>query len=198
MSYPKLIENVIEHLNKLPGIGRRSAERMVFWMLNHSLDEVRGLSDSMTRLKEGLRVCRRCNNLSEEESCRVCRDVMRNRKMICVVETPKDVLAIERSGAFKGVYHVLLGAISPAEGRGPDDLKIQHLLNRIEVECPEEIIIATDADNEGEMTALYLAKKLKPLDLKVTRIGLGLPVGSSVEFSDMSTLGMSLMSRREV
>lgn len=198
MSYPKLIENVIENLNKLPGIGRRSAERMVFWMLNQSIDDVRGLSDSMTLLKEGLRVCRRCNNLSEEDSCRVCRDVTRNRKTVCVVESPKDLLAIEKSGAFKGVYHVLLGSISPAEGRGPEDLKIQHLLNRIEAEKPEEIIIATDADNEGEMTALFLAKQLKPLNVKVTRIGLGLPVGSSVEFSDMSTLGMSLMSRREV
>lgn len=198
MSYPKLIETALNELSRLPGVGRRSAERMVFWLLNHSHAEVRLLAESMTGLKEGLRFCRSCNNLSEEELCLVCLDPNRDCHTICIVENPKDLLAIEKTGAYKGRYHVLLGNISPADGRGPDDLRISQLIDRIGSEDICEIVIATDPDSEGEMTALYLIKKLKPFDLVVSRIGVGLPVGSSLEFADISTLSMSLNARREI
>ena len=196
--YPKLIETLIERLTKLPGIGRRSAERIVYWMLAQDAVNVKALADSIQQLKEGLRFCKQCNHLSEQELCLVCADPNRDRKIICVVESPKDLLAIERTGAYRGVYYVLLGNISPAEGRGPDDLNIAKLITRIKDEDIAEIVIATDPDAEGEMTALYLSKELKTLGRRVSRIGLGIPVGSAVEYVDMSTLTMSMNSRRVV
>lgn len=196
--YPKLIENLIERLTKLPGIGRRSAERIVYWMLAQESQDVKALADSIQQLKEGLRFCKQCNHLSEQELCLVCLDSNRDRKVICVVESPKDLLAIERSGSYRGIYYVLLGNISPAEGRGPDDLNLPKLMARIKDEGIAEIVIATDPDAEGEMTALYLAKELKNLGVRVSRIGLGIPVGSAVEYVDISTLAMSMNSRRLV
>ncbi|MDO8675555.1 MAG: recombination mediator RecR [Candidatus Omnitrophota bacterium] len=196
--YPKLIENLLERLSKLPGVGRRSAERIVFWLLSEPSENVRALADNMVQLKEGMRFCKLCNNLSEQEMCLVCADTNRDRKMICVVESPQDLLAIERTGSFRGLYYVLLGNISPADGRGPEDLQINKLLGRIKTEAIGEVVIATDPDAEGEMTALYLAREMKPLGVKVSRIGLGIPVGSAVEYVDMSTLTMSLNSRRVV
>ena len=196
--YPKLIENLIERLTKLPGIGRRSAERIVYWMLAQDAKDVKALADSIQQLKEGLRFCKQCNHLSEQELCLVCADSNRDRKMICVVESPKDLLAIERSGSYRGIYYVLLGNISPSEGRGPDDLNIAKLISRIKDEGIAEVVIATDPDAEGEMTALYLGKELKSLGVRISRIGLGLPVGSAVEYVDISTLAMSINSRRLV
>ena len=196
--YPKLIENVLERLAKLPGVGRRSAERMVFWLLSQPSENTRALADSIIRLKEGMRFCALCNNLSEQELCLVCADDHRDRKILCVVESPKDLLAIERTGSFRGLYFVLLGNISPAQGRGPEDLHINKLVGRIKAEHIGEVVIATDPDVEGEMTSLYLARELKPLGVKVSRIGLGIPMGSAVEYVDMSTLTMSLNSRRTV
>lgn len=198
MSYPKLIENLIEKLNKLPGIGRRSAERMVFWFLNHSKEDAQALAQSIIDLKEGLMFCRLCHNLSDTEICMICSDTSRDERTICVVEDPKDLLAIERSGSYKGLYHVLLGTICPAEGRGPDALTIGHLMNRVQSNRIEEVVLATDADNDGEMTALYLIKQLKNTGVKVSRIGQGIPVGSSVEYADISTLSMSLNARRVI
>jgi recombination protein RecR len=198
MSYPRLISNLIERLTKLPGIGPRSAERMAFWLLNHSREEAEGLAKSIVTLKDGLMFCRVCNNLSDTDICLICSDTARDEKTICVVENPKDVLAIERSGAFNGHYHVLLGTISPADGVGPEDIKIPQLINRVKEQNIGEVVIATDPDNEGEMTALYLVKELKPLGVKISRIGVGLPMGSSLEYADMSTLGMSMTTRREV
>ncbi len=198
MAYPRLIENLIEQLTKLPGIGRRSAERVVFWILDNPPEKANSLAKSIMELKEGLKFCRLCNNLSETEICMICSDVQRDDKMLCVVESPKDLLAIERTGSFRGVYHVLLGTISPAEGRGPDDLKIQQLINRITTQNVREVVIATDPDTDGEMTALFLTKELKSSGAKISRIGLGIPVGSSVEYSDLSTLTMSINSRRQV
>jgi len=198
MAYPKLIENLIENLSKLPGVGRRSAERMVFWILNNSKEDAQTLAQNITKVKEELMFCRICNNLSDTEVCLVCSESGRDEQTICVVEDPKDVLAIEKTGSYNGLYHVLLGTISPIEGRGPENIKIQHLLNRVTGQNIKEVVIATDPDNDGEMTALYLIKQLKPLGIKVSRIGLGIPVGSTVEFADMSTLAMSLTARREV
>ncbi len=196
--YPKLIENLIDQLSKLPGIGRRSAERMVFWLMGQDAANVKVLADSLIALKEGLRFCKNCNHLTETELCLVCQDQGRDKKVVCVVETPKDLLAIERTGSFKGLYYVLLGNISPADGRGPEDLQTGKLLSRIREDGIEEVVIATDPDAEGEMTSLYLSKLLKPTGIKVSRIGLGLPMGSAVEYVDLSTLTMSLNSRRVV
>jgi len=198
MAYPKLIEQLIERFSKLPGIGRRSAERIAFWLLNHSKEEAHALAKSIVGLKEGLMFCRVCNNLSDTEICLVCSDTARDETTICVVENPKDLLAIERSGSFDGYYHVLLGTISPADGLGPEDLKISQLINRVRTQNIQEVVIATDPDNEGEMTALYLIKELKPLGVKMSRISVGIPMGSSLDFADMSTLGMSMTTRREI
>ncbi len=193
-----MIENLIVQFIKLPGVGRRSAERMAFWVLNHPQEEAQALAESIVRLKEGLRFCRLCNNLSDTEICLVCSDTTRDEGIICVVEEPKDLLAIERTGSFRGHYHVLLGTIAPADGRGPEDLKIQHLVNRVAAQNIHEVVIATDPDNEGEMTALYLMKQLKPTGVKISRIGVGIPMGSSLEFADISTLTMSLRTRRKI
>jgi len=198
MSYPRLIENLIEKLTKLPGVGRRSAERMVFWFLNNPQEEVISLANNIVQLKEGLRFCRLCNNLSETEICMICSDTRRDEATICVVEDPKDLLAIERTGTYRGHYHVLLGAISPAEGKGPDDLKIQHLIKRVTTQNIKEVVIATDADTEGETTALYLTRELRFTGVKLSRIGLGIPVGSALEYADLSTLSMSLACRRQI
>ena len=198
MSYPRLIEELITHLVKLPGIGRRSAERIAFWFLDHSQEDAAGLANAVLALKEGLRFCQKCNHLSEQTLCPICADLTRDQKTICVVEDPKDVIAIEKSGVYKGAYHVLLGTISPTDGRGPEDLKINQLLERVRQDGIQEVILATDPDNDGEMTALYLMKQLKPTGVKVSRIGLGLPVGGSLEYADLSTLSMSLTARREI
>ncbi len=196
--YPKLVEELIEHFVKLPGIGRRSAERIVLWLLANPKESSTELSLGILNLKDKLRFCRHCKNLSEAELCRICIDQSRDRSTICVVEDHKHLIAIERTGTYKGVYFVLLGAISPAEGRGPDDLKIFELRDRIIAENIKEVVIATDPDTEGEMTALHIKNELGHLGIKISRIGLGIPVGSSVEYADLSTLTMSMASRREL
>ncbi len=198
MSYPKLIENLITQLMRLPGLGRRSSERIVFWILNNSKEDTQKLCDSILQLKHNLMFCRVCNNLTDTPVCPICNDLTRDRKTICVVEDPKDLLAVERTGAYHGLYHVLLGAISPTDGRGPEDLKIGSLIQRVESQGIEEVVIATDADTEGETTALYLTRELRKTGVKVSRIGVGIPVGSALEYADLSTLSVSLTSRREI
>ena len=195
-NYTESIEKLIESLIKLPGIGRRSAERMINYILGATKEEAKVLAEAIVKVKESVRFCSLCHNLSEEELCKICQDPRRQKDVICIVEKPSDVTAIERSGSFTGVYHVLLGAISPLEGKGPGDLKISSLLSRIKQNSIKEIIIATDADTEGETTSLYLAKLIKPLGVKLSRIGLGLPVGSNLEYADSTTLTKSLEARR--
>ena len=197
-NYTASIEKLLECLIKLPGVGRRSAERIVAHVLGASKDEIKILSDSLSRVKESVRSCQICNNLSEEDTCKICQDMRRNKDIVCVVEKPSDVTAIEKAGNFQGVYHVLLGSISPLEGRGPSDLKIDGLIQRIKEGSIKEIIIATDADTEGETTSLYLTKLLKPLGVHLSRIGLGIPVGSNLEYADATTLSKSLESRRTI
>lgn len=196
--YPQLIEQLIERLVKLPGIGRRGAERIVFWMLDQSKSDVLSFSKSITDLKEGLRFCPVSNNLTQEDVCPITKDQSRDRTTICIVESPKDVIAIEKMGTYRGQYFVLLSTISPSDGRGPDDLNLGKLFNRIRSEGIREVVVATDADAEGEMTALHLSKVLKPLGVRICRIGVGLPMGGSVEFADLSTLSMSFNARREM
>jgi recombination protein RecR len=198
MAYPKLIENLLERLIKFPGVGRRSAERIIFYLLGAPREEVNLLTQDILKLKSHIRFCRICNNLGEEDICLVCRDDNRDKNTLCIVETPKDVGVIERTGGFKGLYHVLLGAIAPLEGKAPSDLKINGLLQRIKDNNIKEVIIATDSDMEGETTALYLTKLIKPLAVKVSRIGFGIPVGSNIEYSDSLTLVRALEGRREI
>ena len=196
--YPKAIVNLLDRLVKFPGIGRRSAERIVFYLLEASNEEVSLLSQDILRLKSHIHFCRICNNLGDSDVCATCRDTTRQSDVLCVVETPKDVGFVERTGNFKGRYHVLLGAIAPLDGRGPGDLKIDGLLARIKNEGIKEVIVATDSDTEGETTALYLAKVIKPLGVKISRIGVGIPVGSNIEYADSSTLARALEARREI
>lgn len=197
-SYTDSIEKMIESLIRLPGIGRRSAERIVNYVLSASREEIKNLSEVISKVKESVRFCRICNNLSEEELCKICQDSRRQQDTVCIVEKPGDVTAIEKAGSFTGVYHVLLGSISPLEGRGPGDLRIEGLIQRIKQDSIKEIIIATDTDTEGETTAMYLAKLIKPLGVRLTRIGLGIPVGSNLEYTDATTLSKSIECRREV
>lgn len=196
--YTESIDKLIEALIKFPGIGRRSAERIVGYILNAPANEIKSLAEAISKAKENVRFCRICNNLSEEEFCKVCQDSRRKKDIVCIVEKPSDVTAIEKAGNFSGVYHVLLGSISPLEGMGPADLKIDGLIQRIKQDNIKEVIIATDADTEGETTALYLTKLIKPLGVKLTRIGVGIPMGSNLEYADSSTLNKALESRREI
>jgi len=197
-NYTASIEKLIECLIKLPGVGRRSAERIVAHVLGASGDEIKILVEFLNRVKENVRSCQICNNLSEEETCKICQDLSRQKDIVCVVEKPSDVTAIEKAGNFHGLYHVLLGSISPLEGRGPSDLKIDGLIQRIKQGGIKEVIIATDADTEGETTVIYLTQLLKPLGVRLSRIGLGIPVGSNLEYADATTLSKSLESRRTI
>jgi recombination protein RecR len=197
-SYTESIEKLIEILNKFPGIGRRSAERIVDYILKAPLGDIKALVGAISRVKENVRLCSVCNNLSEGDLCAICRDPGRQKSLLCIVENPGDVTAIEKAGSFRGTYHVLLGAISPLDGKGPGDLKIDGLLSRIKKDNVREVIIATDADTEGEITALYLTKLIRPTGVKVTRIGLGIPMGSNLEYADSTTLHKAMESRREI
>jgi recombination protein RecR len=197
-TYTESIEKLIDRLIKLPGIGRRSAERIVGYILDASADEIKNLAEAISKVKENVRFCRICNNLSEQELCKICRDSRRRKDIICIVENPGDVTAIEKAGGFDGVYQVLLGSIAPLEGKGPADLKINGLIERIKQDNVKEVIIATDSDTEGEATALYLTKLIKPSGVALTRIGVGIPMGSNLEYADSATLSKALESRRTV
>lgn len=198
MNYTESIEKLIESLIKLPGIGRRSAERIINHILDASKDEAKILAGSILAVKENVKFCRICHNLSEQELCKICDSPARKKNIVCIVEKPSDVTAIEKAGKFEGVYHVLMGSISPLEGRGPQDLKINSLLERLKQNNITEIILATDADTEGETTALYLTKLIKPLGVKITRIGVGIPMGSNLEYADSATLSKAMEARREI
>ncbi len=197
-AYAKSLSRLIEEFSKLPGIGPKSAERLAMHLLKGSLEQAKAFAYAVVKAKQALRYCKICNNLTEQELCPVCQDNRRDRSLICVVEEPKDVLAIEKSGAYQGIYHVLLGAITPLDGIGPEDLKIKELLSRIKQNKVKEIIIATDSDAEGEVTALYLAKFIKPSEVKTTRIACGIPAGGNLEYADQATLGKALQGRQEV
>ena len=192
------IEKLIEQLTKFPGVGRRSAARMADYILQAPKEEALALAGAIIKVKENVRQCKVCNNLSEAELCAVCNDLRRNKEIICVVENPQDIEAIEKAGNYTGAYHVLMGAISPLDGKGPQDLKIESLMDRLKNNHVKEIIIATDADTEGQITALYLTRALKPTGIKISRIGLGLPVGGNLEYSDPTTLSHALDSRKEL
>jgi recombination protein RecR len=196
--YPEPVARLIEALQRLPGIGPKTAQRLTFFMLKRPVDEVRELADSLVAVKERIVSCSTCFNVTDQDPCRICSDPARDTGMLCVVEEPNDLLAMERTGEFKGRYHVLQGALSPLEGIGPDDLKVRELLARLDAGGASEVILATNPNVEGEATALYLAKLLRPLGARVTRIARGLPVGGDLEYADQVTLSKALEGRREV
>ena len=196
--YPEPVARLIDALQRLPGIGPKTAQRLTFYMLKRPTDEVRELGDALIAVKEKITYCRTCFNVTDEDPCRICGDPRRDDHVICVVEEPNDLLAMERTGEFRGRYHVLLGALSPLDGIGPDDLKIRELLARLEDRETTEVILATNPNVEGEATALYLAKLLRPLVGRLTRIARGLPVGGDLEYADQVTLSKALEGRREI
>jgi len=194
--YEGAIQDLIDELGRLPGIGPKSAQRIAFHLLAAEPADVTRLMAALQRVKDEVRFCRTCGNVAEAEECRICRDARRDMSVICVVEEPKDVVAIERTGEFRGRYHVLGGAISPIEGIGPDDLRVRELMVRLQDGAVTELILATDPNLEGEATATYLARLVKPMGLRVTRLASGLPVGGDLEYADEVTLGRAFEGRR--
>jgi len=192
------VENLIEKLCRLPGVGPKSAQRLAFYILSIPRKEAEELARSIVEVKEKVRNCSNCFNISTEEICTICSDERRDKGIICVVEEPKDLVAIERSGSYKGLYHVLGGAISPIDGIGPEELRIAELVARLKKAPVREVIVATNPNAEGEATAIYLSRIIRPLGIKVTRLASGLPVGGDLEYADEVTLGRALLGRTEI
>lgn len=196
--YPAPVAKLIEELGRMPGIGQKTAQRLAFYILNMPVEKAEALSRSITEAKSKIRYCSVCFNYTDADPCAICSSTVRDHSFICVVENPRDVSAIERIREFKGVYHVLHGAISPMDGVGPDDIKIKELLKRISEVQITEIVVATNPNVVGEATAMYLSRLLKPFGIKVTRIAHGIPVGSDLEYADEITLARSFEGRREI
>lgn len=197
-AYTPPVQTLIDELGRLPGIGPKSAQRIAFHLLKIPGDDVARLARSITDAKARVRFCERCFNVAEDPLCPICQDDTRDTSTLCVVEESRDIVALEKTGEFRGRYHVLLGAMSPLEGIGPEDLKVRELITRLEPEGVREVILCTNPNTEGEVTAMYLARLLKPLGLTVTRIASGLPVGGDLEYADELTLGRALEGRRDV
>ena len=196
--YAGPVQELIDQLGRLPGVGPKSAQRIAFYLLKLPKEDAERLAQSIIEVKARISFCRRCWNVSEGELCELCRDERRDPTIVCVVEEPRDIVAVEKTQEYRGLYHVLQGAISPIEGIGPEQLRVKELLARVETEGIKEIILCTNPNLEGEATAMYLARLLKPLGLTVTRIASGLPVGGDLEYADELTLGRALEGRREV
>ena len=197
MYYTESLDKLVKGLGKLPGIGPRSAQKMAFHLMKTPKEEARELAQAIVDIKEKTRYCSICSNFSEGEYCPICINPGRDKSIICVVEEPNDIIAIEKIGAYKGTYHVLMGAISPLDGIGPDELRIKELLKRISSGV-KEVILATNPNTEGEATAMYLGKIIKPLGIKVTRIARGIPVGGNIEYTDQATLAKAMEKRGEI
>jgi recombination protein RecR len=198
MSHPEPLARLIEHLQRLPGIGAKSAQRLAYHILRTPREAADQLCTAVQDVKERVTYCSTCNNITDVDPCVFCTDERRERQVICVVEEPQNVAAIEKTREFRGVYHVLMGALSPLQGVGPDDLKIRGLLTRVGDGGVREVVLATNPNVEGEATALYLARLLKPLGVRVTRIATGIPVGSDIEYADEITMSKAMEGRREV
>ncbi|GAA6527665.1 recombination mediator RecR [Intrasporangium sp. DVR] len=196
--YEGAVQDLIDELGRLPGVGPKSAQRIAFHLLQADMDEVTRLVTALTEVKARVRFCEECGNVAEAERCRICADSRRDHTAICVVEEPKDVVAIERTREFRGRYHVLGGAISPIDGIGPDDLRVRELMQRLASGEVQEVIIATDPNLEGEATATYLSRLLRDVGVTVTRLASGLPVGGDLEYADEVTLGRAFEGRRRV
>lgn len=198
MIHPEPLARLIEHLQRLPGIGAKSAQRLAFYVLKTPREDVERLAEALRDVKDRVTYCSVCNNITDSDPCAYCASPDRDHRLICVVEDPQNATAIERTRGFRGVYHVLLGALSPLQGIGPDDLKIKGLLSRVDQGGVEEIILATNPNVEGEATAIYLARLLKPLGVKVSRIAMGVPVGGDLEYTDEITMQKAMEGRRTV
>jgi recombination protein RecR len=194
--YTRPLARLIDELSKLPGIGPKTAQRLALYILNISKEEAGILAQSIITAKEQIKRCKICHNLTDQNICEICQDQTRERDTICVVETARDLMAVEKTGGFKGLYHVLQGAISPLDGVEPDDLTINHLIIRLKSEKIKEVILATNPNIEGEVTASYIAKLVKPSGIKVTRIAYGVPIGGDLEYADEVTLSQALMGRQ--
>ena len=192
------VQDLIDELGKLPGIGPKSAQRIAFHLLSVEPPDIDRLTAVLNKVRDGVKFCAECGNVSDEDRCRICSDPRRDESLVCVVEEPKDVVAIEKTREFRGRYHVLGGAISPIEGVGPDDLRVRELMTRLADGSVTELILATDPNLEGEATATYLARLVKPMGLRVTRLASGLPVGGDLEYADEVTLGRAFEGRRAV
>jgi recombination protein RecR len=198
VSQPEPLTRLVEELQRLPGVGRKSAQRLAFHILRTTRDDADRLCQAVQDVKDKVTYCSVCNNITDVDPCGYCTDEGRDRRMICVVEEPQNVIGIEKTRDFRGAYHVLMGAISPLQGIGPDELKIKGLLARVEQGNIEEVILATNPNVEGEATAIYLARLLKPLGVRVTRIAMGVPVGSDLEYADEITVHKAMEGRREM
>lgn len=196
--YTQPVQALIDELGRLPGVGPKSAQRIAFHLLKLPNDDVARLARAITEAKAKVRFCARCWNVAEEELCPICLDDRRDSSIVCVVEESRDIVAIEKTGEFRGRYHVLMGAMSPLEGIGPEQLKMKELFARIEPEDVREVILCTNPNTEGEVTAMYIARMMKPFGVRVTRIASGLPVGGDLEYADELTLGRALEGRRDV
>ncbi len=196
MQSAPVIQKLLDELERLPGVGPKSAQRIAYWILNTDRASALRLAQSIIEVKDTVRFCSRCFNYAEDDECDICRNPSRDTSLLCVVSEPRDIPPIERTAVFSGVYHVLGGALSPMEGIGPDDLHIAELMRRLSSEDIREVVIATNPNVEGETTAAYLARLIKPLGVKVTRLASGLPVGGDLEFADEVTLGRALEARR--
>ncbi|MBU1061934.1 MAG: recombination mediator RecR [Candidatus Omnitrophica bacterium] len=197
-AYTKSMQELIEQFKDMPGIGAKTAERMAFYVLKAPKDKMERFSAAIRKVKESVKFCKKCGNLSEQDTCSICNDPRRDKTIVCVVEEPKDLIIIEKSGHYKGAYHVLFGAIAPLDGIGPDDLRIKELINRVKEDKVEELILATNSNAEGETTALYLTKELKSPNIKITRIAYGIPVGENLDYVDQATLFKALEGRRSM
>ncbi|RKX91724.1 MAG: recombination protein RecR [Spirochaetes bacterium] len=194
----KTISQLISEFSKLPGIGRKTAERLAYYIIKEKKEDARKLAEAIVKVKDKIGFCKICFNYAENDVCDICSDPSRDKKTICVVEEPRDIWAFENAGSYGGLYHVLLGVISPLDGVGPDDIKIRELLRRLESGEVEEVIIATSPTVEGDATAIYLSKIIKPLGIKVTRIASGLPAGGEIEYADSITLIKAIQGRRPI
>ncbi|MBI4746227.1 MAG: recombination protein RecR [Deltaproteobacteria bacterium] len=198
MNSLRCVATLVKELSRLPGIGEKTAQRLAFYILKLSRVDAEALARSILEVKEKVRICSRCFNITEEDPCHICRDSGRTESQICVVEEPHDLLAIEKAGVFKGKYHVLQGSLSPLDGRGPDDIRVRELLARLKGNGVDEVIIATNPNNDGETTAHYLVKVIKPLGVKITKIAQGIPMGGDLEYTDNVTVVRAVEGRREV
>lgn len=198
MRYPSAIQRLLDELERLPGVGPKSAQRIAYWLLTTETATAERLASAIVDVKRQIHFCPRCFNFAESELCSVCADPERDAATVCVVEEPRDVAAIERTHEFRGVYHVLHGAISPIDGIGPEQLRVRELVDRVGAGTITEVVVATNPNVEGETTALYVARLIKPLGVRVTRIASGLPVGGDLEFADEVTLGRALECRRDM
>lgn len=198
MLFPRALRQLMQQLERLPGVGARSAQRLALYLIRRPEEEVMRLAESLIHARQNTRLCQRCFFLSEGDLCELCRDPARETDALCVVADPRDVVALERLEQYRGLYHVLHGLISPAEGVQPEDLRLRELVERIRTERPREVILATPANVEGDATALYIARLLKPMGVRVTRIAYGMPVGGELDYADAATLGYALSGRQEL